>query len=224
MRIPLVVLATLSFTALAQQKPVADTQPSSAADVAAIKKSFSDYKAALARKDGKGAASLVDSATHAYYADMRKLALEADAPTVRKQSLIDKLMVLRMRSEFTPAQLRAMNAQQLIALGVDRGWVGSNTGENDVGEITVTGDRARGQAIIRGEVAPFFHEFRREGGHWKMNLVDLMRAVGPAMSEAARRMDMSEDEFVLFALEQGVGRKPDPAIWDGPKATAKKKN
>lgn len=224
MRILPVVLAALSLTTFAQETPPPETKPAaqskkpSAADDAAIRKTFTGYQKALSKKDGKAATSLIDSATLQYYAGIQKTALEGDAATVRKLPLIDKLMVLRLRAELEPAKLKAMSPEQLLSYGVDRGWVGSNTSENTLGELTVEGDKARGQALVRGQVTPLFHEFRREGGKWKMNLVELMRAVAPAMSEAARRMDMTEDEFVLFALEQGLGRKPTDAIWNAPQA------
>lgn len=192
------------------------------AEALAIRQTFTDYQAALASKAGKKAASLVDGETLRYYATAQKLALEANKETAQKLPLIDKLMVLRMRAEFPAEKLAAYSPQELIAVGVERGWVGS-TAENALGEIFIRGDHARGQALVQGQPVPLYHEFRREGGAWKLSLVALTRAVGPVMSEAARRLELTEDEFLLFMLEQGLPKKPGPEIWDAPRPSGKSK-
>lgn len=185
-------------------------------DPSAIRQTFDAYQAALAKKDGQAAAALVDRTTLDYYGQMRSLALDGSAVQIRRQPVLDKVMILRLRMELAPEELRKLTPEGLIALGVDRGWVGGTFGETGLAEITVEGDDAKAQATVKGQPSPVSWEFRREAGGWRLNLAALTKAMGPALTGAARGMEMSDDEFAVFMIEQATRKKVGPELWDSP--------
>jgi hypothetical protein len=190
-------------------------------DEAAIRQVFSEYHAALAGKDGAKAARKVTSATIANYGKMKTAALESSAQQVRALSFVDRLMVLRLRSEFTPQALSRMSPEQLFAHGVAQGWVGQNQTDNALGAIAIKGDQASAEALVNGEVTPFRFLFQNERG-WRLDLVTLMASVNPAMASAAREAGMTEDAFIVHVLEQVGGKKLPDGIWDPPAKPARK--
>ncbi len=195
--------------------------PRPASDEERIRSCFAEYQKALASRNGRAAAALMDAATIEYYGRMRALALQADAAQVRKLTILDKLMVLRLRSGVPLEKLRAMKAEDVLALGVDQGWVGAKAGENALGAIQVARPEARAEAVVRGKAAGIQFVFRLEGGKWKLDLVGLLAAAGPALAAAAAQAQLSEDAFVVRVLEAATGARLPPGIWDAPQPAGK---
>ncbi len=213
MRTAAIALAAALFSAA--------PKPGPASDEGQIRGCFAEYQQALSARNGRAAAALMDAATVGYYGRVRALALQADAAQVRKLPVLDKLMVLRLRSGVPLEKLRAMNAEDVLVLGVDQGWVGASGGDNALGSIQVARPEARADLMVRGKPSGLQFVFRLEGGKWKLDLMGLLAAAAPAFAAAAAQSRMSEDAFVVRVLEMATGAKLPPGIWDAPQPAGK---
>jgi len=213
MRTAAIALAAALFAAAPKPGPAPDEEQ--------IRGCFGEYQKALSARNGRAAVALMDAVTIEYYGRMRALALQADAAQVRKLPVLDKLMVLRLRSGVPLEKLRAMKAEDVLAMGVDQGWVGASAGDSGLGSIQVARPEARAEAVVRGKPSGLQFVFRLEGGRWKLDLVGLLAAAGPAFAAAAAQSQMPEDAFVVRVLEMATGTKLPPGIWDAPQPAGK---
>jgi len=207
------LLAAVSLCALALNVSAAD----SAADAASIRKTFGDYQKALLDGDGAKAAEVVSARTIAYYDDALTQALSTPREKLAKLDIITKLMVLRLRHEFDKARLTGMSGRELLVFAVDKGWISKSSVASFEGlEIEVDGPKASAEVAAFPGV-PLFH-FVKEGGQWKLDLVESFGLAGQAFGQEVAKSGMPEEEFLLRIL--GVlspDRKVDERILAGPR-------
>jgi hypothetical protein len=186
-------------------------------DAKAVKSTFKAYQNALLKKDGPGAAAVVDRGTIAYYQRVRDLAVSGKPDEVKKLPILDKLMVVRMRHQVPLAQLKAMDGKAALAFGVSQGWVGDNVAKVEAGPVEVTGDRATVTFMVGGKPTPVKLALQREGGAWRIDLVSLFALSSGAFKNRQAESGKSEDDFVLELVGQ-LAAKPVPAtIWNPPR-------
>lgn len=186
-------------------------------DQAAVRKVFERYTQGLQAKDGKNLARLVDSATLAYYARMGRAALRAPRAKVKRMKLIDKLMVLSLRSRLNARQLRSLTGRSLFARVVDLGMVSAGAGRRaGIGTVSVHGKHATAPVLSRGKPSPLRWSFVKERGHWRMQLLPLMKVAEPALRAGLRRLGKSEDEALMMIVGMLAKKKLTEAIWDPP--------
>lgn len=75
----------------------------------------------------------------------------------------------------------------------------------EIGEVTVSGDEASAEAIVRGEVAPFDLSFLRQDGGWKFDLLPLLELGLTGFQEAAKQRGLTVDQLVEATLTQKYG-------------------
>jgi hypothetical protein len=183
-------------------------------DAAAVKSAFKAYQQALLKKDGARAAAVVDRGTIDYYQRVRDLAVGGKAADVKKLPLLDKLMVVRMRHQVPPAQLKAMDGKAALAFGVDQGWIGDNVAKVTAGPVDITDNRASLTFVVGGKPTPVKLGLVREAGAWRIDLVSLFQLSGAAFKQRQQESGKSEDDFVVGLVEELSG-KPVPAkIWN----------
>jgi hypothetical protein len=183
-----------------------------------IKQAFGAYKAALLAGDGAAAAGVVDADTLAYYGKMKRLALTAPAAVVKRQPIMDRLMIVVLRHRVAVKDLRAMSPRKMIEHGVEQGWIGKESmADIELGKITVRGERATGQMVRGGKPMPVEFAFRREAGSWRLNLQALMDVGGSALSQVARAQKISEDQLIVSLVESVSGRPVPATIWNPPR-------
>ena len=178
-----------------------------------IRRVFNGYRKALLDKKGAAAANFVDANTLEYYRQMKRRALHASETQVRSQAMMDKLMVLRIRQEIPARRLLNMNPKQFFALGVDRGWIGTDSLRRlTIGKIEVQGKRATAQLVQSGSPVPFGFSFSKEAAGWKLDLTSMFPFVRTAFKSMVPK-NQTEDEFIFDLLESLSGKKPNPALW-----------
>jgi hypothetical protein len=211
-----VIVATLALGFLLSAPATATATKATKADVAGVKAAHEKYRQALLAKDGAAAAAAVDRETVAYYGRMRELALDADAATVKKQSVVDKLMILRLRQQVGRAAIEGMDGAKLLAYGVEKGWIDSSSVQQaELGAVTVEGDSAAAELKLGGRVAPpeYSWRFKREGGVWRVSLMPLLRMAEPAIQQAVKQSGLDDDAFVLAILEKVSGQPVPETVW-----------
>ena len=175
-------------------------------DEAAVRAAYESYrKAALSRK-GTEAAEVMASSAIDYYEQVRKDALTAPYAQLKGKRLIDALAVLSMRAEFDARTLQRLNGREVLVASLNKGLVNDKSLlKMSLGDIAIEGDRAVAQLRLNGKPQPVDFEFVREDGRWKLDLLDLLNTVNPAVVAAAKQAKVSREQFIQLALESQYG-------------------
>jgi len=187
-------------------------------EAAAVRDSFLFYKTAILTGDGETAAELVTQRTHALYRGFADSALTLDKPGLDALHVMDRISVMQLRHQMTRRQLESMSGEEIVAYAVDNGWIGKDGAARlQVGDFTVDGSFATAPILgADGKETLLRMRFAREDGVWRLDLVEMMALTRVAIAQAIRQTGLSEDEFILFALEATSGRRPGPEIWNPP--------
>jgi len=165
--------------------------------------------------DGKKYAEHVSKGSFERLTTMLTLVRTATAKQTRALPFADKYEVLLIRATVEPERLRKMNAREYVVSAVEDGVTWSTSGCKRV-RYSVDAKRTQGSITYQ---APFTKEtftgqWIKEDGVWKEDLaassVDLSRWGRAAAKEA----NVSEDEFVLFLLDEWQGISAPEEIWN----------
>lgn len=180
----------------------------------AVRAAFLQYKEAILRQQGEAAWLHVDTNTARYYDEMRLLALNGSEEEVRALSFVNKTTVLLLRHRVGLEGLRPMTAKDVFVYAVDMGMIGRDgVLKSNVGKVRVFADKASGELLHEGRVAPFAYQFSKEDGQWKIDLTAILPSANVAMKALIQREKVNEDEFLLLLVESVSGSKPSAAIW-----------
>lgn len=192
-----------SLPAVQPQSPRASAEVDQAPLVLAA---FNDYKAAALAADGPAAAALLASTVDDFYDQARGFALTATDAELRTQPVTTQVTALFMRGSLEPELLRTADPDQLVAAAVDAGLVGEQGVEQvQIGEVTVTGDRATAPALVDGQAGPFNFEFVREQGRWTLDLLPLLQQGSAVFEQVATQQGVTVDQLIDRTLVQKYG-------------------
>jgi hypothetical protein len=184
----------------------------------AVRDAFARYVAALEARDGATAATLVTAAGLAREEHLRDLALTAPRATVAALPHSDLLAILRLRHEFTAAELRPLGGADLVRIAVEEAW----SSPKPLAVLTVTaveeaGDTATLRVARAGEPVPVRLVLRREQGGWKLDLAELARGADAAFAQTlsfrAERAKVPVDEVLRWVIEDSSGHLVDKDLW-----------
>ena len=155
--------------------------------MAQVRAAFARYVAAVAARDGAAAVGLVTPASLAHQERLRDLALVAPREQLAALPSADRLMVLRLRHEFTAEELRPLSGADLIRIGVEEAWSSPKVlAPLAITAVEETGDPATARVERAGEPVPIRLLFRRDAGRWRLDLVELARGSDAALCRDAR--------------------------------------
>ncbi|MGH9182028.1 MAG: hypothetical protein ACRDY5_09980 [Acidimicrobiales bacterium] len=192
-------------------------EPSTPGAEAAVRAALETYRQALLARDGDAAAAAVTTATLDYFAAMLDLALTAGPEEIGALATQDKFFVTLLRERVTRTTLVGLSGPGLFAYGVGQGMFGERSVAGvELGDVVVDGPRASATAVSQGQTAPDAFEFALESGHWKLDLLNLLDALGTTIRLAAADAGQSEQEAIFGLIELSLGRPVDPRVWDRP--------
>lgn len=184
-------------------------------DQEAARMAFLSYRKAILASDGKAAVPILSQETIDYYGRMLQLALHGSKESVRRESISNKLLIFMLRSLVPLDSLRMMSPRDVVIYAVDQGWIGKNSvAQIYPGPITVTENVAIMRPIIRGRQSRQEFRFVKEDGSWKFDLLPILRSSNLAMLMLAKKMGLSEDEFLSQLFESTVGQKLSEDLWE----------
>lgn len=131
--------------------PSASASSSPAVESEAIAKAVVDYKVAVAKRDGARAAELVSASTHAYFETLRKAALSMQESELRKQPLMDKVLVLTLRANVAADELRKTDGRGLFIYAVKNKMMMGEAQKVDAKAIEQSGDEAWVGVVTDGQ-------------------------------------------------------------------------
>jgi hypothetical protein len=181
---------------------------------AAISKCFQSYKQSILEGNGRDALQNVDDKSVEYYADMLELARHGGKDEIKKYGIVDQMIILRIRLEFSPDTIMALNAEKLFIYGVDNGWIGENSVlELSIGEITVLDSTAKAQMVTRGVTVPIYFHFSKEDGEWKFSLRNVIVMAEDIIRDIHKKSGRTEEDFIFYLLEYTSGKEVSDDIW-----------
>ena len=186
--------------------------------LAQVRAAFARYVAAVAARDGAAAVGLVTPASLAHQERLRDLALVAPREQLAALPPADRLMVLRLRHEFTAAELRPLSGADLIRIGVEEAWSSPKVlAPLAITAVDETGDLATARVERAGELVPIRLLFRRDAGGWRLDLVELARGSDAALAETlafrACRAKVPVEEVLRWVIEDTSGHLVDKDLW-----------
>lgn len=183
-----------------------------------VRASYAAYTQAELNRDGVKGFMYVSRETIDYFANMQRLALEADHEQIRKRPFADRLFVATMRHEMDPNYLKSLTSEQVFMVGIRDGWLcAENPGSLRLEAISIRGDRATASTTLNGRTTPVQLEFVKEDGTWKFDPMSLMAELERMSTEVLQGTDMNEDEFIVLCVGLNSGEPVSPDIWKKPK-------
>lgn len=179
-----------------------------------VRKTFENYKSAILNDQGDSALLVIDSKTLKYYAEILELVRKADSNKIESLPTTDKFTVLMIRHRAAKTEIAGMNGEGLFIYAINKGMVGKNSVvNNEVGEVTIDKNFAKGQLLVNKKTAPLYFHFYKENSAWKLNLLSLMPASNVVFKNMIKDSGKTENEFLFEIFEILTGRKISPDIW-----------
>jgi hypothetical protein len=176
---------------------------------AAIGEAFVAARSALMAQNGEAVIDLLSQDTRRRVERMRTAALGG---AMGGLSPSEKFGALGLQRFLKPAELKKMDAAQLVEYGLRKGWLGPNLiAGSGLDKVSIRGDRATGILTVNQKPALLPAEFVREGGQWRFDLSRALEFSDALMRGTAMATKRSEDEVVRDILERainGEGRPP----------------
>lgn len=189
--------------------------PSEESDREGVLRAYEAYRNALLRRDGKLALRFVDQKSLDLYEDFRQHALKLKKDQLQRLDLLDKLVVLRLRHEFTRKEIEAFSAADVLRIGVERGWTSAPLAEAD--QVVVEGVTARiAPKNTKGTFSVFLSKVK---GEWRIELWKTLALIKPMARQLYERdaNGASEEDYALQVLASLSHFRVDRAILDGPR-------
>lgn len=184
-------------------------------DQQAVRQTFLAYKYALLNNLGKDASDLVSQKTIDHYARLRKLALTGQPAELERLPPFNKLVVIAIRHNIPGEQLQKMSAKEVFAHGVKEEWISkSSVAPYEIGTISVYGDYASAEILLRNKPVDTLLEFRKENDVWRLNLMPLLQIASQRFALQLTQNHADEDKVILQIVESVSGRKVSNDIWN----------
>jgi len=123
-------------------------------------------------------------------------------------------MVLLVRYRTPKEELNTLNGEKLLVYSIQEGMVGKNSVEhNDIGEIEITENFAKGQLVSQGMALPYYFDFNNERGEWKLDLTSLFEMGSYAIESMVQQSGMTENELIMSMFDMLEGVIPASEVW-----------
>lgn len=174
-----------------------------------VHESFEHYRTAILSEDGETAVQYLNQASINYYDDMLKDALYLKESEFEERTILDKLMILRLRMNFTAKELKKMNGRELIVYSIQKGWIGKSSVINiEISEETkIKGDWATIEVMQNGQGSGLKFIFQKENDIWKLDIKEVFKISNMTLAYLIKQSDYTEKEFIEMVLENTDNKK-----------------
>lgn len=179
---------------------------------------FEVYRSSVLQEDGARFARILAQPTLDHYEVLRDLALSASKKGLMRESLGNQIYALFLRKVSKPDDLIHLDGEAIASILVEKGAISEGGVEGvRLGEVTFSDSLATVRAIVGGQSA-FSYTFRLEKDEWKIDLVTLSEGAEIAFRQQMEQSGLSEEEYVLKAVEALSGSRPSNDIWQPPRS------
>ncbi len=214
----LIVIGLLLNACSAQKKSSSNnltTEVINKSDEEQVRDCFANYKSSILNDRGEEAVKYVDRRTIKYYQDILDKTKNADSTAINDMNIMDKLMVFSIRHRTPKEEILEFDGKKLLVYAIKEGMVGKNSVmNNEVGDIDIDHDFAKGQLVVSGTPAPMYFHFYKEQENWKINLTSIFPIATQAFQSMADESGEEENEYLFTLLELITGKRPTSQIWD----------
>ena len=174
-----------------------------------VHESFEQYRTAILSGDGEEAVQYLNQASINYYDDMLKDALYLKESEFEERTILDKLMILRLRMNFSAKELKKMNGRELIVYSIQKGWIGKSSVINiELSEETkIKGDWATIEVMKNGQGSGLHFIFQKENDIWKFDIQEILKIANMSLAYLIKQSDYTEKEFIEMVLENTDNKK-----------------
>ncbi len=174
-----------------------------------VHESFELYREAILAGDGEMAVQYLNQASIDYYDDLLKAALYLKESEFEKRTILDKMMILRLRMNFTAKELKNMNGRELIVYSIQKGWIGKSSVVNiELSEETkIKGDWATIEVLQNGQGSDLNFIFQKENDIWKLDINEIFKITNMTLAYFVQQSDYTEKEFIEMVLESADNKK-----------------
>jgi hypothetical protein len=220
------LVLVLALVACGQASPTVDTEATAGVEKeeAEVLQAFAAYQSALLAGDSLAALNMVDMETVQWYQDVLDQALNAPRSELNQFTFSRKYTVLRVRHELSREELEAASGEEIFVRAVNQGWIDRASVENvKLGQVQVQDGTATISAQLAAQLAsqlapeqPVF-QLVKEYGQWRMALYKQLPPVDAAIEQMIAESGLSENEFIVLALEAATGLQAHESIFEGPR-------
>ena len=210
-KLKIVLALTFGLALLGCNPPAALTPAQRAVDDA-----FKHFKEMVSQHDSLSAGAMLSRESLEYYGRFRTLALNAPAPEVHQMSVGEKYFTLGLRQMSTTGAIEHMTNKDVFRFLMDKGMTMNEKliSHITLGKISISGDVAHASVLINDQPTKDLNLLLlREGNKWKVDVRNLLKMGDKAISAAAKKHNISEDEIVTKGLEAISKKKLSPTIW-----------
>lgn len=200
----------------AEASPFASAAPATAAsEKDQIEDVFADMKSAVLTGNYCVLPDLVDTETLRVYEVLRQQAMRAGREQVELQPLLERTLIIEMRSRLGP-RLAQMTGADVLAAGIDPPpRVLDVLVENvRLAEVVVTGSTASSATVLGNTASPQRYRFVKESGRWKVDLLTIARDAEPLLARHIAKTGQTENQFIEDYVAARSGAPFDPAAWE----------
>ena len=174
-----------------------------------VHESFEQYRTAILAEDGETAVQYLNQTSINYYDDMLNDALYLKESEFEERTILDKLMILRLRMNFTAKELKKMNGRELIVYSIQKGWIGKSSVINiEISEETkIKGDWATIEVMQNGQGSGLNFIFQKENDIWKLDIKEIFKISNMTLAYLVKQSDYTEKEFIEMLLENTDNKK-----------------
>ncbi len=174
-----------------------------------VHESFELYREAILAGDGEMAVQYLNQASIDYYDDLLKAALYLKESEFEKRTILDKMMILRLRMNFTAKELKNMNGRELIVYSIQKGWIGKSSVVNiELSEETkIKGYWATIEVLQNGQGSDLNFIFQKENDIWKLDINEIFKITNMTLAYFVQQSDYTEKEFIEMVLESADNKK-----------------
>ncbi len=200
---------TLSLLLISTVSCIAQLSSSSIEDC------FHQYKTAIVEDRSDDAVQYLDASTLAYFEEIVSLAQSATRSDLSAHSMVDRMMVLSVRSTTPREIILADDSQAIMSYMVSSGLIGKKTiDKTTISNINLSGDKGSAILMTGGASLGLSLSFSQENGQTKLGLSSLFPSLQQTMTALHSASGMEEDAYVLFAMQTLLGIKADESAWE----------
>lgn len=180
-------------------------------DTAAVKQVFQSYMELADANDGKTLSGLISQSTVDYYAEILRHVRFSKKKKVKKLDFIEKMTVLITRQLLDRSKARELgeDGKRFFEFLVDNKTVNSEKALS-LGKITFKDNIATCEVVHNGKALPenlVTYKFVWEEEQWKIDIPSIINNpfIQLALRKAVKELEMTELEFILFAMKMTFG-------------------
>jgi len=191
--------------------------PPMAKDETEVRKVFEAFRSAVVTKNTSAAAALVSKAGFKHAAHIQELALYAPREVLEAEPISAEMYVLMLRMSFTAQQLKTMQPAEVLAFGVEKGFIGNLWQADDQlqGFRFLSSDMGKGQRIRHQTPVGAPVQLVREGFQtWRVDILPELAMLDKNMRSLAKARNLSERTVARAVVEFQSMKPLQPRYFD----------